>query len=95
MNALAQQVPVTEEATREDDIAAMVVNGQLVMIDTSDFAVDGRQAVVVVEHDGTFSIQNAKLANERSYLGRRTGFYAQAGGVLKGCLILGKVISRA
>lgn len=43
--------------TPDDDIAAMVIGGEIVMIDTSDFSVDGTSLCAVILWDGSIALQ--------------------------------------
>lgn len=104
MGALALKqsyVAPSSAKTHDDDIAAMVIGGEIVMIDTADFSVDGTSLCAVILWDGSIDLQYPKLAHERSYLGKRTGFFGKGeraanGSVhLYGCTILGKVVSHA
>ena len=84
---------------REQDIAAMAVDGEIVMIDTSDYKLDGSVLAVVCRWDGSIGIEYPKTADGRFWAGERSGMHPvkpPPGVVGKslGCVILGRIISR-
>lgn len=78
-----------------DDFAAYSIDGEVVVVDKSDYKLDGSALAVVFRWDGSVGLEYPKTADGRFWAGERSGFYGEAGTKMirtVGCVIVGRVI---
>ena len=81
-----------------DDVAAYSIDGEVVLVDRSDYKLDGSVLAVVFRWGGSVGLEYAKTADGRFWAGERSGFYGEAGQKMirtVGCVIVGRVIQCA
>lgn len=84
-----------EYAEQPQNAAALVIDGQIVMIDTNDYKLTGEDLAAVCRWDGSIGLEYPKTADGRFWAGERSGFHGVAGPTMVrtvGCVILGRVI---
>jgi hypothetical protein len=106
MGALAtdRNLPLRRSRDQEFSVdqkqaAAFVIDGQIVLVDTSDFKFDGYTPAVVIRHDETIGIENPVPYGTGVYkrgprvsaygVGRLSGGRFQS---ISPCTVIGKVI---
>lgn len=93
-------LPAERSAPREQDIAAIGIGSEIVMIDTSDYVLDGRVLAVVCRWNGEIALEYPKSADGRFWAGARSAYHPVTPSVASrvseahGCVVLGRVISR-
>lgn len=81
-----------------DDVAAYSIDGEVVLVDKTDYKLDGSALAVVFRWDGSVALEYPKTADGRFWAGERSGFYGEAGQKMirtVGCVIVGRVIQGA
>lgn len=96
MGALARTV---EPDAYQDGIAAISINGRVVIFDATIWELDGRTDAVVSRFDGTIGIEKPSPLKGNVFSGPRGAVYGEGPlgndryRRLLSCLVMGKVIS--
>lgn len=100
MGALAlQDRRAPAQSTEHPPAAAMVIDGEIVLVDLDVGPLSGREPCVVIRGDGTIGIETPRNSLKFWCTGRRGGYYdifdnpeSRDGRASVACVIVGKVI---
>ncbi|GEM_PF-2263674 len=102
MGALAlRSAPKRRPDPVQQNAAAFSIDGQIVLVDTADYELDGTVLAAVVRFDGSIGLEHARFSEDKFWFGHRSGLYDKRDGsgmtrwVAKSCVILGRVLDAA